>query len=96
VKRQAPVFLARRSYRLRRLRDGARLLPLAGAFLVLLPIFWAPPEGVRHDTARDGIYLFAVWLGLIVLAALLSRGLGSGEEDDAPAGRDDTRPTDLP
>ncbi|WP_151720450.1 hypothetical protein [Gemmobacter serpentinus] len=96
MKRQAPVFLARRSYRLRRLRDGARLLPLAGAFLFLLPIFWTPTEGMPNDTARDWIYLFAIWIALIGLAAILSRGLGTGEEAEAPAGREDAPPPEQP
>lgn len=89
MNRRGPVFLARRSYRLRRLRDGARLLPLAGVFLFLLPILWAPAETVTRDTARDGIYLFVVWGVLIAVAAVLAPGLGTGEEAEAPASAED-------
>ncbi|GHC10533.1 MULTISPECIES: hypothetical protein [Gemmobacter] len=83
---RGPVFLARRSYRLRRMRDAARLLPVAGAFLFLLPILWAPAETEARDTAVDGAYLFVVWFGLIVVAALMARGLGAQEEEPGTEG----------
>ena len=79
-KRRGPVFLARRSYRLRRLRDAARLLPVAGGFLFLLPILWAPVAGEGRATATDGIYLFLVWFGLIGAAAVLAPRLAEGDE----------------
>lgn len=82
-----PVFLNPGHYRRRRLRDAARLLPVGGGFLILLPILWAPGETARNDTAPDGIYLFAVWAVLIGLAALLSRRL---------LDKDGTAGTDLP
>ena len=70
------VFLERRSYRMRRLGDAARLLPLLGLILLLLPMFWdAHTAGTVRLTVWDGLYLFAVWCGLIGLSALLSRKL---------------------
>lgn len=70
------VFLERRSYRMRRMGDAARLLPVIGLVLLLLPLFWAPETaGSPRMTAWDGVFLFAVWVGLIALAALLSRKL---------------------
>jgi len=80
-----PLFLARRSYRVQRLRDGARLLPVLGMFLVLLPVLWAPDATATRDTAPDGIYLFAVWAGLVAAAALMARGLG-GDASEAETG----------
>jgi len=82
VRRRSPVFLARRAYRLRRLRDAARLLPLAGAFLLLLPILWEPAGGAARETAWDGVYLFVIWGLLIGAAAWLARGLVAGEDSD--------------
>lgn len=80
---RAPLFLRPASYRRRRRRDAARLLPFVGAFFFLLPILWSPQDTFRRDTAPDGIYLFVAWAILIVLAFLLARALGGpGEEDD--------------
>lgn len=80
-----PVFLARSSYRRRRLRDAARLLPVVGGLMLLLPLLWVPEAEVRLG-ARDVLYFFGVWLALIGLAAAfapgLSRGDGTADEDD--------------
>jgi hypothetical protein len=82
---KAPLFLAPASYRRRRLRDAARLLPIVGAFLLMLPVFWTP-DGRIHLTAVDIIYFFSVWLFLILIAAAFARGLRVGdraeEEED--------------
>lgn len=88
-----PLFLAPAGYRQRRRGDAARLLPVLGAFLVAMPLFWpgaGPSDAPSGQTERDGLYLFAVWLGLILAAALLARGLAKGDdtaqsEGDKPA-----------
>jgi hypothetical protein len=73
-----PLFLARAPYRRRRLRDAARLLPILGLFLLLLPLLWT--HGDRTSlSAGDVIYFFLVWLGLIGVAAGFAPGLSSGE-----------------
>lgn len=80
-----PLFLARRSYRRRRLMDAARLLPVLGVVLILLPGLWHPAETVVSDTGRGGLYLFAVWIALIVAAFAIARGLGPGlDAEDQP------------
>lgn len=67
-----PVFLGRDSYRQRRVRDAARMLPVLGAVLFLLPLLWETGEdGARNAQAL--IYIFAVWTVLAVLAFWLSR-----------------------
>ncbi|MDF0599586.1 hypothetical protein P1J78_02470 [Psychromarinibacter sp. C21-152] len=77
-----PVFLERRGYRRRRMMDGARMLPVLGAFLWLMPLVWAlAPERVI-GTAGGGIYVFAVWAALIGGAWAFSRAL---VRPDAPA-----------
>lgn len=60
--------------------DAARMLPLLGAFLFLLPMLWRP-QAAGHSTAFDGVFLFLVWAGLILLAALFAPRLAAG---DAP------------
>lgn len=87
--RAAPVFLARKGYRARRLTDAARLLPVAGLMLFLLPILWQPAATPEGDTASGWIYLFSVWAGLIAVAFLLSRRLMplvAGDAHDQSAG----------
>jgi hypothetical protein len=80
-----PLFLARSSYRQRRLRDAARLLPLAAALLWLLPLLWARgPDGV--STATVLLYLFGVWIALILATFVLSRLIGP---DTDPTGDED-------
>jgi hypothetical protein len=84
-----PLFLRPASYRERRRRDAARLLPVVGLFLMLLPVLWAPQDTFRRDTAPDGIYLFVIWAVLIGLAMLVSRSLNTADEaDDADASPD--------
>jgi hypothetical protein len=71
-----PLFLARRTYRRRRLMDAARLLPWLGAFLFGLPVLWSAPE-----TAAGLLYLFGAWVVLIVLSFALVRRLSEGPGD---------------
>lgn len=87
--KRGPMFVEAARYRRRRLRDGARMLPVFGAFLVLLPILWAPAATDRRDTAADGIYLFAIWALLILAAAVMSRPLSRTDGEGAPPGSDE-------
>jgi hypothetical protein len=73
-----PVFLARALYRRRRLRDAARLLPVLGLLLLLLPLLWTPDARVNLSSG-DVLYFFGVWLLLIGLAAAFAPGLRSGD-----------------
>ncbi|WP_210730478.1 hypothetical protein [Roseicyclus persicicus] len=73
------LFLERRTYRQNRLQDAARLLPVLGLVLFFAPVF------IRGDAAEAGpslsswlVYYFAVWIGLIVLTAVVSRALTPG------------------
>ena len=86
---RAPLFLERETYRRRRIMDGARILPVAGFVLILLPVLWTrggdtgpatgpatgSPTGPATGTAAEAVYLFALWLVLILVAALLARPL---------------------
>lgn len=82
--RGTPLFLQPATYRRRRRRDAARLLPFVGAFLFLLPILWAPQQTFRRDTAPDGIYLFVAWALLIALTLVISRSLAAPSAEDDP------------
>ena len=83
---RAPLFLARTVYRRRRLRDAARLLPLVGLFLMLLPALWEPGRG----GGRAAVFVFSVWALLILGAAALAPGLARPESDSAdPGGAED-------
>lgn len=73
-----PLFLARAPYRQRRLRDAARLLPILGLFLLLLPLLWT--HGDRTSlSSGDVIYFFLVWVALIGVAAGFAPGLSQGD-----------------
>lgn len=82
------LFLERRTYRQNRLQDAARLLPILGLVLFFAPVF------IRGDGAGgdDGgptlenwlVYYFAVWVGLILLTAFVSRALTRGGQAEAP------------
>lgn len=71
--RTKPTFLVRSSYRQRRLRDVAWLLPVFGALLIFVPLLWPRGDTETGGTAEATIYLFLVWFVLIVAAAVLSR-----------------------
>jgi hypothetical protein len=83
------MFLARRSYRVRRLRDAVRMMPVLGAFVLLLPLLWEPAAGQDRDLARDAVYVFVVWTGLIILSAFLARRLRLDPKADDPVGPGD-------
>jgi len=71
-----PQSAIREGYRRRRAQDAARLLPILGAFLVLLPVLWG-----GGGTRSGIIYIFVVWLGLIIVAAVLARVLQEPDND---------------
>ena len=96
-RKQTPVFVQRRTYRRRRVADGARLLPVFGGILFLIPLLWHGTEApsVGPEPVSDGsrtawvmTYLFVVWFGLAVLSGVLARFLvaddDGAEEDGGP------------
>jgi hypothetical protein len=84
-----PLFLARRSYRRRRMMDAVRVLPLFGTVLLMIPLLWRPAETTEADTAHGVVYLFAIWALLIVSAFGLARGLAPALlVDEEPVGPD--------
>lgn len=69
-------FLDLKNYRLKRLVDAGKILPLLGAFALLfpLPFFFIQKDG-QHGAAALALYMFLVWLVLIIAARLLMRPL---------------------
>ncbi|HEY0213713.1 MAG TPA: hypothetical protein VGC40_09020 [Paenirhodobacter sp.] len=76
-----PVFLARRSYRRRRIMDASRLLPVLGTLVLLLPVLWTPQPG----PATAAVWLFGGWAGLIAVTAGLARHLAPAIEAEEEA-----------
>ena len=94
AERRAPLYLARRSYRRRRLTDALRLLPVMMGILWLLPLLWGGPgtDSPTGEGSRAVIHVFAIWGLGIIAAILISRALVNGEDDvDGEESRDDGR-----
>ena len=77
-----PLFLESSLYRRSRAIDAARILPVAGFVLILMPIFWIGSG--RLGVAGQGVYVFGLWLLLIAAAAFLSRTLRPPRADVQP------------
>ncbi|SEK86775.1 hypothetical protein [Pacificibacter marinus] len=78
---RSPLYLARSSYRRRRLIDAQRLLPIFLFLLYLLPLLWG---GSSQDDPIGGgvrgyVHVFSVWLGAIVISGLIARALMKAE-----------------
>lgn len=90
---RGPVFLERKTYRARRMMDGARLLPLLGVALFMVPALWpksaviAPPApdsfAAPVTTSGAMLYVFGLWGFLTLAAAVMARGLARAEEAEA-------------
>jgi len=79
--RTGPIFLERSNYRYRRLTDAVRFLPVMGAILWMVPLLWTRGETMNSAAL---LYVFGIWLVLVVVAALLARGLGPAGWSDEP------------
>lgn len=79
--RAKPLFLARQSYRRRRMIDASRLVPLFGGAVMLLPLLWT---GAEHGSlAVRGLLLFAAWGVLVAASAFLARLLTEAPDSTA-------------
>lgn len=75
-----PLFLQQRSYRRRRLIDLARILPYIGLVVFNAPILFFPGN-YEHALSGLLIYIFAVWFGLLIATALISRVIASQTDE---------------
>ena len=57
-----PIFVQKRIYRQRRLADAAKLLPVFGCALILLPLLWQTGGEQQARTTGVMLYLFLVWV----------------------------------
>jgi hypothetical protein len=64
--------LQKASYRQRRVRDAAKLVPVLGAVLLTIPLAWQSEGADETSNASALVYIFGVWVVLIVLTAVLS------------------------
>jgi len=83
TRRHGTIYLERRTYRRRRMMDAARLMPLIGMLLFLVPLLWLPEPGESVATSRGVIYIFAIWVILILVSAWIAAKLQPGQEDGA-------------
>ncbi len=81
-----PVFLARSTYRQRRMRDVLRSLPVVGAVLMALPLMWPGSGPDAISLSHVLIYLFALWAVMILATFVVVRWLrpDPSPADDAP------------
>lgn len=72
VQDRAPVFLERQSYRRRRVGDAARVIPVIGGVLVMLPLLWPRDGEDTVSTVSAFLYVFGIWALMIGVAAVLA------------------------
>ncbi|MDX1780548.1 MAG: hypothetical protein R3256_04430 [Thalassovita sp.] len=80
-RKRSPLFLERRSYRLRRVMDAAKLMPFLGAALWGVPVLWPGPGENVVSTSRAIFYLFLVWAVLIAVTMVLTFWLDDSAEN---------------
>jgi hypothetical protein len=75
--RRVPLYLARASYRRRRLIDAQKLLPIFLFLMYLIPLLWGD-ESTQTPVGggvRGYVHVFSVWFGAIVIAGFITRAL---------------------
>lgn len=71
---RSPMFLERRSYRLRRMKDAIRFLPVLGGALWMVPLLWPAANGAAQGDAEAMPmsmalkYIFGIWFFLVLTA----------------------------
>ncbi|SNR59854.1 hypothetical protein [Puniceibacterium sediminis] len=83
---RSPLFLQRQSYRLRRLMDAARFLPVLGLLLWSVPLLWSIGDEETVSSSGALIYIFGVWMALILAAFVVSLRLRLGGDEPGAGG----------
>ncbi|MGH1356731.1 MAG: hypothetical protein ACRBBS_16860 [Thalassovita sp.] len=86
AKARPSLFLERKGYRQRRVRDMARLMPFVGAILWGVPVLWAQPGEFGISTSRAILYIFGVWVTLVVITLGVTRWLDPDADADQSDG----------
>ena len=81
-----PIFLQRASYRQRRIRDAAKLMPFLGMILWAIPLAWSRGDGSNDVGTAGLIYVFAVWVMSIVATGFLATRVRGEPPDDEGGG----------
>jgi hypothetical protein len=84
------VFLERLGYRRRRMADAARLLPIFGAVLWVMPLLVWGNADQSVGPARVLLYIFGVWFLLIGIAAIIAPQLRITEDGNEARDPDKT------
>lgn len=86
-RQKTALFVERKTYRRRRLLDIARLLPLLGALLFLVPLMWPNPDPYPAPDTSGGMpmseaitYIFLVWTLLILASVAFGFAVGRWAE----------------
>lgn len=67
-----------------RLKDIAVIAPIFGFLLLIPPVIGLfATEATVFGAPLVLVYLFVIWLGLIIVAAILSQQLSKAERDDS-------------
>jgi hypothetical protein len=85
-KSRSPLFLERQSYRQRRVRDAARMMPFLGTILWGVPILWAGPGPHGVSTSKAMLYIFGVWLALSLVSLVITLWLQPDSDADPSEG----------
>jgi hypothetical protein len=83
-----PIFLQRASYRQRRIRDAAKLMPFLGMILWAIPLAWSRGDGSNDVGTAGLIYVFGVWVIMILATGLLATRVRGETTADDRAGED--------
>ncbi|ANP35412.1 hypothetical protein JL2886_00481 [Phaeobacter gallaeciensis] len=96
-------FVERRTYRRRRLMDIARLLPILGALLFLMPLMWPDPDPYPAPGSHGGmamssaiIYIFVVWAILIAVSLAFGEAVRRWAEHWTAGGHSEAEPYQAP
>ncbi|CUH67016.1 hypothetical protein TG4357_02781 [Thalassovita gelatinovora] len=83
---QSPLFLERRSYRVHRAMDAAKLMPFLGAVLWAVPVLWSGSGENQVPTSRAILYIFLIWAALAAVTLFLTFWLDENVDSDRKEG----------